>query len=61
MMSPHDRALEDLLHNGDLGDEAEGAELCVAAAGLREGAAADNVSMKTGRDYESVWMFSKVL
>ncbi|XP_070778303.1 LIM/homeobox protein Awh-like [Enoplosus armatus] len=42
MMSPDDRALEDLLYGSDLGDEAEGAELGGAAAGVEESAAADD-------------------
>lgn len=45
MMSPDDRALEDLLYSSDLGDEAEGAELGGGPPGLQESAAADNVSM----------------
>lgn len=44
-MSPDNRALEDLLYNSDLGDEAEGAELGGGPAGLEESAAAENVSM----------------
>lgn len=45
MMSPDDRALEDLLYNSDLGDEAEGAEPGGSPPGLQESAAADTVSM----------------
>lgn len=44
MMSPHDRALEDLLYNSDLGDEAEGLEPGGSPPGLQE-SAADTVSM----------------
>ncbi|XP_044027883.1 LIM/homeobox protein Lhx9-like isoform X2 [Siniperca chuatsi] len=40
MMSPDDRALEDLLYGSDLGDEAEGAELGGGPAGVEESAAA---------------------
>lgn len=42
MMSPDDRALEDLLYCGDLGDEAE---LGGGPAGMVKSAAADNVSI----------------
>uniref|UniRef100_UPI0037E7F574 LIM/homeobox protein Awh-like n=1 Tax=Semicossyphus pulcher TaxID=241346 RepID=UPI0037E7F574 len=42
MMSPDDRALEDLLFGSDLGDEAEGAELSAGRGGSEESAAADN-------------------
>lgn len=45
MMSPDDRALEDLLYNSDLGDDAEGAEPGGSPPGLQEPAAADSVSM----------------
>ncbi|XP_036949261.1 LIM/homeobox protein Lhx9-like [Acanthopagrus latus] len=41
MMSPDDRALEDLLYSGDLGDEAKGAELSGGPA-VEDGAAVDN-------------------
>ncbi|KAM9339814.1 LIM/homeobox protein Lhx9-like [Symphorus nematophorus] len=55
MMSPDDRALEDLLYNSDLGDEPEGAELGSSGgggadsssgcpAGLEDSAAADNTA-----------------
>lgn len=50
MMSPDDRALEDLLYCSDLGDEAEVAEVAElggAPAGMEESAAADNVSIET--------------
>ncbi len=53
MMSPDDRALEDLLYSSDLGDEVEGAEgtegaeLGGSPAGMEESAAADNVSVKS--------------
>lgn len=47
MMSPDDRALEDLLYSGDLGDEAKGAELSGGPA-VEDGAAVDNVSMTGG-------------
>ncbi|XP_070701963.1 LIM/homeobox protein Awh-like [Pempheris klunzingeri] len=42
MMSPDDRALEDLLYGGDLVDEAERAELGGGPAGVEESAAADD-------------------
>ncbi|XP_023276565.1 LIM/homeobox protein Awh-like isoform X2 [Seriola lalandi dorsalis] len=44
MMSPDDRALEDLLYGSDLGDEAEGSELGGGdgPVGVEESAAADN-------------------
>ncbi|KAM6974972.1 LIM/homeobox protein Awh-like [Tautogolabrus adspersus] len=43
MMSPDNRALEDLLYSSDLGDEVEGAELNAAPEGAEErAAAADN-------------------
>ncbi|XP_035536735.1 LIM/homeobox protein Lhx9-like [Morone saxatilis] len=42
MMSPDDRALEDLLYCSDLGDEAEEVELGSGPAGLEESVAADN-------------------
>lgn len=57
MMSPDDRALEDLLYCSDLGDEAEGvegvegAELGGGPAGMEESAAADNVSVESIRGY----------
>ncbi|KAI3358962.1 hypothetical protein L3Q82_015341 [Scortum barcoo] len=52
MMSPDDRALEDLLYGSDLGDEAEGgaeagAELSDGPLGGLEGAAADNSQTPT--------------
>lgn len=46
MMSPDDRALEDLLYCSDLGDEADGAELGGGPAALEESAVADSVSVK---------------
>nr|XP_020478263.1 LIM/homeobox protein Awh-like [Monopterus albus] len=42
MMSPDDRALEDLLYSSDLGDEVEGVELGSGPAGVEESTAADN-------------------
>ncbi|XP_074468594.1 LIM/homeobox protein Awh-like [Sebastes fasciatus] len=42
MMSPDDRALEDLLYGSDLGDEADGEELSGGPAGTEESTAADN-------------------
>lgn len=60
MMSPDDRALEDLLYGSDLGDEAEGSGLGGGVgggvggggggpAGVEESAAADDVSTETIR------------
>uniref|UniRef100_A0A671TJM4 LIM/homeobox protein Lhx9 n=1 Tax=Sparus aurata TaxID=8175 RepID=A0A671TJM4_SPAAU len=47
-MSPDDRALEDLLYSGDLGDEAKGAELSGGPAVVEDAAAVDNVSVTGG-------------
>ncbi|XP_039859966.1 LIM/homeobox protein Lhx9-like [Simochromis diagramma] len=44
MMSPDDRALDDLLYGSDLGDEVEGAEL---GGGAEESAAANNAQAPT--------------
>lgn len=48
MMSPDDRALEDLLYASDLGDEAEGAELGGGLPGLQH---TDNVSISQVKNY----------
>lgn len=48
MMSPDDRALEDLLYAGDLGDEAEGAELGGGLPGLQQ---TDNVSISQVKNH----------
>lgn len=59
MMSPDDRALEDLLYGSDLGDEAEGSELGngiggpvgveESSAAAAAAAAADIVTVRTMR------------
>lgn len=46
MMSPDDRALDDLLYGSDLGDEVEGAELGGGAVSAEESAGANNVNIK---------------
>ncbi|KAM4539931.1 LIM/homeobox protein Awh-like [Odontesthes bonariensis] len=42
MMSPDDRALEDLLYGSDLGDDAEGGGLSVGPAAVEESSATEN-------------------
>lgn len=54
MMSPDDRALEDLLYSGDLGDEAKGAELSGGPAVVEDAAAVDNVSVTGGGRFTRV-------
>lgn len=54
MMSPDDRALEDLLYSGDLGDEAKGAELSGGPAVVEDAAAVDHVSMTGGGTFTRV-------
>lgn len=56
MMSPDDRALEDLLYSGHLGDEAEGAERGGGPQGLQGSAAAENVSVTALRSEVNKWL-----